>query len=84
MGRGHAYAKALCVLCRSSEAPSFESLGVAYGENPPTVILKSMGKDGLTNCQHAAAASGTVGLQDAPRSACRSMRGVAAQAEGRI
>lgn len=73
------------VSCASLLKPqASKALAWHMANPPPTVILKSMGMDGLTNCQHAAAASGTVGLQDAPGSALRSMRDVAAQARGRI
>lgn len=66
--------------CRPAADPMLESLAMAYGENLLAVILTGMGKDGLTGCQHVAAAGGTIWIQDAPSSVVWGMPGAVAQA----
>ena len=56
-----------------------QSLAAAYGENLLAVILTGMGKDGLTGCQHVAAAGGAVWVQDAPSSVVWGMPGAVVQ-----
>jgi two-component system chemotaxis response regulator CheB len=65
--------------CRPAVDPMLESLAAAYGENLLAVILTGMGKDGLTGCQHVAAAGGTVWVQDAQSSVVWGMPGAVAQ-----
>lgn len=65
--------------CRPAADPMLQSLAAAYGENLLAVILTGMGKDGLTGCQHVAAAGGAVWVQDASSSVVWGMPGAVAQ-----
>lgn len=65
--------------CRPAADPMLQSLAAAYGENLLAVILTGMGKDGLTGCQHVAAAGGAVWVQDAPSSVVWGMPGAVVQ-----
>lgn len=64
--------------CRPAADPMLQSLAGVYGENLLAVILTGMGKDGLTGCQHVAAAGGHVWVQDASSSVVWGMPGAVA------
>jgi two-component system chemotaxis response regulator CheB len=71
---------ALVNFCRPSVDPMLMSLAEIYGSKLLTVILTGMGKDGLRGVEAAAAAGGSVIVQDEASSAVWGMPGVVANA----
>jgi two-component system, chemotaxis family, protein-glutamate methylesterase/glutaminase len=65
---------------RPSADTLFESVAGAYGSRALAVVLTGMGQDGLSGCEHIAAAGGRVIVQDESSSVVWEMAGLVAKA----